>query len=134
MELTVQIITSSKLSDLHLGNDFEIVGCYDDDVKALVAVENIKPSVILLEYDLEETNTELYIRSLLIESPQSKIILLGKSVSDEIILDCLMIGIYGYLDSKDAEQFLNKAILSVGQGQAWVSRRLVGLLMEKFRG
>ncbi len=54
MELTVQIITSSKLSDLHLGNDFEIVGCYDDDVKALLAVENIKTSVILLEYDLEE--------------------------------------------------------------------------------
>lgn len=71
---------------------------------------------------------------MLIESPQSKIIFLGKSVSDEIILDCLMIGIYGYLDSKDAEQFLNKAILSVGQGLAWVSRRLVGLLMEKFRG
>ena len=133
MELTLQIITSSTLLDLNPGNDFKLMGRYVYDIKALVAVENIKPAVTLLDYNLEKTNTEQLIKLLLNGLPESKVILLGKNLSDEIILNCLMLGLYGYIESKDIKRFLHKAILSVSQGEVWISRRLVGLLMEKLR-
>lgn len=134
MELTLQIIATSEFLDLNLGNGFRVIGRYDNQVEALAAVVDSEPDVILLDYDLEKNNTELLIKSLLIESTESKIILLGKHLSDEIILNCLICGIYGCLESKDIRYFLNQAIVAVGQGQAWISRRHVGLLMEKFRG
>lgn len=44
-----------------------------------------------------------------------------------------MSGSFGYLDWNDMGGFLNKAIQFVGMGEAWVSRRIVGLLFEKIR-
>ncbi len=32
------------------------------------------------------------------------------------------------------DRFLLKAVNAVAEGQAWVSRRLIGLLIEKIRG
>lgn len=40
----------------------------------------------------------------------------------------------GYMEWQDIDKFLNKAIRSVGKGEGWVSRRLVGLLIRKLRG
>ncbi len=96
--------------------------------------EEKKPSVILLEYELEKLNTGLYIKSLLAGSHNSKVVFFGKDLSDEIILDCLSYGAYGYLENRDMDRFLLKAIYAVAEGQAWVTRRLIGSLIERIRG
>ena len=133
MTLTVQMISASRLINLNGESDIKILEGNDNEVEASEAVAMNKPSIILLDYDLEKENTELFIKSLLIESPNSKVILLGINLSDEIVLGCLVSAIYGYMEWHDVDKFLPKAIRSVANGEAWVTRRLVGLLLERLR-
>ncbi len=134
MDFIVQIISISNSLGLDLESKVDSIRCYNDAVGALKVAEERMPSVILLDYELEELNTGLYIKSLLSESPNSKVIFLGNDLSDEVVLDCLIYGAYGYLEYRDMDKFLFKAVQSVGQGQAWVTRRLIGLLIERIRG
>ncbi len=133
MNILVQFITVSNSIDKGFDKQFNIVS-FHDVTEALEFLEQQYPNVIVLEYDLENNNTELLINTLLIESPNSKIILLGNNLSDEVIIQCLSQGVYGYLNFKDINVFLEKAIRSVAMGESWVSRKLVGLLIEKIRG
>jgi len=133
MALTVQIISNAQLPDLRADNSIKIIGFYGDDVEALTVAEEKQPAIVLLDYDIEKNNTALYIKSLLIESPESKVILLANNLNDETVLSCLVNGSYGYLEWSNVEKFLIKTIQAVGRGEAWVSRRLVGLLIERFR-
>lgn len=133
MAITVQIISITELLDLNDQAEVKLIGRFTDDVEALKIAEQKQPAIILLDYDIEKENTALYIKSLIIESPDSKVILLGNKLLDEVVLSCLVNGSYGYLEWVDTEKFLIKTVLAVGRGEAWVSRRLVGLLIERFR-
>jgi len=80
---------------------------------------------------MEGEHTLDYIKSLLAESPESKIILLGKGLSDSVVLNCLFGGASGHIEWKDTDKFFNKLIYSVQAGEAWFSRRLVGLALKR---
>jgi len=133
VDSTVQIITKSQSLSFNFEGDVESVHCYDDTADALQIAEDYQPGVILLDYKLEKLNTGLYIKSLLSESPSSKVILLGEYLAEEIILDCIIFGATGYLEYRDMDKLLSKAVQSVMHGQAWITRRLVGVLIERIR-
>jgi DNA-binding NarL/FixJ family response regulator len=130
---TIQIISSSSSFHDSIEYNCIVIGQFDG-VKGLKIAESQKPTIILLDYEMEQENTSIYIKTLLVESPETKVIVLGKRLSDQIILSCLISGSFGYLDWNDVGDFLNKAIQFVGMGEAWISRRIVGLLLEKIRG
>ncbi len=132
MDFTTQVIAVTKSLDLNFEDKMVSIRCYHEPIGILEVVGVYKPSVILLDYEFEALNTDLYIKTLLAESPKSKVILLGNDLSDEVILNSLIHGAYGYLQYGDMDKFLLKAIISVENGQAWVTRKLVGLLIEKF--
>jgi len=134
MNLTVVVVAAPQLVSLNEESDIKVVGHFNNVMEALNCVVINKPTIILLDYEIEKSNTKLLVKSLLIESPESRVILLGNKLSDNMVLSCLISAIYGYLEWQDVEKFLHKAIFSVGNGEAWVSRRLVGLLIEKLRG
>ncbi|NOR79432.1 MAG: hypothetical protein GQ529_01155 [Methyloprofundus sp.] len=134
MNVTVQVITAAQRISFSEENDIEVIGSFNSEQETLEFAGTHKPAIILLGYEVEKTNSELFIQSLLIESPESKVILIGNLLSDETILNCLISAIYGYMEWQDIDKFLHKAICSVGKGEAWVSRRLVGLLIRKLRG
>ena len=134
MNLTVLAVTTSQLTGFIEENDIKVVGNFNNQVDAYQCVVVDKPAIILLDYDIEKANTEILVKSLLSESPGSKVILIGEKLSDNIILSCLVNAIYGYLEWPDVEKSLHKAIFSVAKGEKWISRRLVGLLIERLRG
>lgn len=133
MNLTIQIISNSELFNLNTSKEGEIINFSSDNVKALKEAEERKPGIIFLEYEIVGNNAELYIKSLLNESPDSKVILTGQNLPDSIIVDCLLCGLYGYVEMTDIKLLFTKIVSLVGQGEAWVSRRLVGLLIERIR-
>ena len=135
MNLTVQVITvSPQLTNVNEERGVNLIGSFDDEVEALKFTAINKPSIILLDYELEKENTVLFINSLHLETPNSKVMLFGNNLSDEIILSCMSSFISGYMEWRDVTKFLNKAIRSIEKGEAWVSRRLVGLLIYKLQG
>lgn len=133
MNPTVLIISIQKFFDTINDTNRLIVSKACCGADGLMEVEKYQPTIIFLDYEIEEDNTDIYIKTLLIESPETRIILVGNHLSDETVLNSLMDGCFGYIDRQDMDQFFDKSIKFVGMGEAWVSRRLVGLLLEKMR-
>lgn len=134
MNLTVEVITTSLLENFNEGRGISIIGRFNNEVEALSFTATNKPSIIFLDYKVKKENTALFINSLHVESPNSKVILCGNNLPDDIILSCMVCTIYGYLEAKDIERFLYQAICTVGEGEAWISRRLEGLLVGRLHG
>ena len=84
MNLTVQIIKAPQLTSFDGERVINDIGSFDNEFEALKFAAINKPSIILLDYELEKENTEIFIKSLLSESPGSKVILFGKNLEDEI--------------------------------------------------
>ena len=133
MTLTVQLIKAPQLTRFNKESDINVIGSFDNEFEALKFAAINKPAIILLDYELEKENTVLFINSLHLETPNSKVMLFGKNLSDEIILSCMISFISGYMEWRDVAKFLNKAIHSIDKGEAWFSRRLVGLLIHKLQ-
>jgi DNA-binding NarL/FixJ family response regulator len=130
---TVLIISTSKISNITNQLNHSIIAEAGDGVEGLKVLEKYQPTLAFLDYEIEGDNTNLYINTLLIESPKTRIILVGKKLPDEIVLNSLIGGCFGYIEWDDLERFFDKSIQIVGLGEAWVSRRLVGLLLERMR-
>ena len=134
MSLTVLMIAASDFFDTTTHTQHSIVAEACDSVEGLKLAEKHQPMIAFLDYEIEGENIDIYIKTLLIESPKTRIILFGQQLSDELVLNCLVGGCVGYIDQEDLERFFDKSIQFVGLGEAWVSRRLVGLLLERVRG
>ena len=132
MIITIQIV-GKRLYETE-DDSFQVVA-HDDDLNAAVmSSENHQPNIILLDYNFLKNRSSLFVKSLCLISAKSKIIMLGNSLQESQLLECLVAGIYGYLDKKDFERFFVQAIKAVDSGEAWVSRRIVSKLIESIRG
>lgn len=131
--IDVQVIDNGEGIQRFIDQGSLKVCVHQDEIKALLAVERDKPVVVVLHYGLRERGTAEYIALLNAASPGSKIIFIAPELADQEVLDCLLSGAQGYLLKTDLADFINKAIKSVRQGEAWLSRRMSTLLLEKLR-
>lgn len=109
------------------------VSICDDEIKALGAAESLKPSIIILHYGIRENGTAEYIRLLTSVSKNSKIILIAPKLTDDEVMTLLIAGAQGYLQTDQLAQYINKAIKVIDEGEAWISRRLTALVLNRLR-
>lgn len=132
--ITVQIIGGGQLldalDDLHL----EVIAQHTVVADGMNFTGQYNPDIILLDYNISMGNILILVNLLLQESPQSKIILIGEDLNDELIIDCLANGVYGYLPVNTMEVFLKKAVKAVHSGEAWINRKIAALLIARLRG
>lgn len=133
MNAKVQIITARSI-EFDVPVEVEIPNTVNNTTDALENVVKHNPSIIFIDYELEKENTGICIKALLAESPSSKIILLGSQLDDELVVSCLFLGALGYLDWADKTQFFNKLVAAVSKGEAWFSRKIVGLALKSIHG
>ena len=132
--IDVQVIDIGEGIQRFIADQSLEICVYQDEIKALLAVERDKPRVVVLHYGLRGPATPEYIALLNAASPDSKILFIAPELNDQEVLNCLISGAQGYLPKSDLARFLNKAIRSVRKGEAWLSRRLHGLILEKLHG
>jgi DNA-binding NarL/FixJ family response regulator len=136
MAITVQIIGPEKNNGI-IGfikdNIIEVLAIQQDEINALNYASKKKPEIILLNYELGQGDSGFFINSLLKQTPKTRIILFGDGISNDGVLNCLLAGAKGYLSSQYFEKFLNKAIKAVYSGEAWVNRKMIGVLLDQLR-
>lgn len=132
MIITIQIIGQfiHSIKD----SELQIVTQNIDSPSAIAHAHQFKPNIILLDNGIKENRSPELIQSLLAASSKSKVILVGSSIQDNHLIKCLFASIYGYLEKKDFDKFLIKSIKSVHSGEAWITRRIVGKLIESIHG
>ncbi|WP_036252764.1 response regulator transcription factor [Methylobacter sp. BBA5.1] len=106
---------------------------YDDEIRALHAAEAMRPDIVVLNYTVREQDTAAFIALLTRASKRSKIVLIAENLTDEAVIECLMAGAKGYLQLSEVDKFINKLLQAVQAGEAWITRRMVAMLLDKLR-
>lgn len=106
---------------------------YEDEIKALNALEVLSPGLILLNYAMRGAATVSYIELLLSHSPATSIVVVGEDLPDHIVLGCLLAGAKGYQNSRQLPNYIGKAVKAIAAGEAWVSRRMTARLLDAIR-
>lgn len=97
----------------------------------MVAIR-LRPDVLLLGWELFAVDGGGLLDTVRLQSPRTKVILLTSRAPRTRILDALAHGARGYLDRRLVPTFLAKAVQVVDAGEAWVPRRLVPDIVDRF--
>jgi DNA-binding NarL/FixJ family response regulator len=94
-------------------------------------IKRLKPSVMLVNVDMNSDEDYELLLSLRNECPEAHIVLLtGNSVKTNKIIQALEIGARGYLSKETVELHLSRAVQMVGRGETWVPRKMLGNIMD----
>ncbi|MGC2459110.1 MAG: response regulator transcription factor [Gallionellaceae bacterium] len=94
-------------------------------------LERLKPSVLLLDYDLPKLGGSKGVAALIKLSPGTKIIILSNPISDETEWELLKAGVRGCCQKDIDPKLLKKVITAVEQGELWIRRSLSIRLLEE---
>ena len=97
-----------------------------------IAAARLNPRILLLDLSVSIRGGLAVLRAFRRDSPRTKVILLTGRVAEARMLDVLSRGARGYLKWKALRPFLAKAVRLVDAGEAWVPRRMVAKLIERF--
>jgi DNA-binding NarL/FixJ family response regulator len=100
-----------------------------DSFKAILDSSDWQICLLSLSYPFELIKDLLV--SLNLANPDGKVILLSDDGDKEQILDLLSLGAPGFLDYSDADRFIIKAIGKVWEGEAWIPRSMVALILDR---
>jgi DNA-binding NarL/FixJ family response regulator len=90
-----------------------------------------QPDLLLLDLKMTRADDAATIPLVRTKSPHTQIILLTGRASDGQVLAAISQGARGYLDAKLLRPFLVKAVRAVAAGESWVSRAMVGKLIDQ---
>ena len=108
-----------------------VVGKAGNGLETLAAAR-LKPRILLLDLDLSRRNGMSLVPGIRRRSPGTRVILLTRGASQRQILDALSQGVPGYLEKGSLPRLLAKAVRVVDAGEAWVPRRMIAKLMDRF--
>jgi len=89
------------------------------------------PDVLLMHVNFCGDSLPLMVRSIVCSNPETNIIILSDSQDDARILDAIAAGARGHLKLSELEQFLPKAVQKVFEGEAWIPRRMVNIILGR---
>jgi len=93
-------------------------------------IKRLKPLVLLINLNQCTDDDSALLLSLRRECPEAQMVFLADdSIHEDKILKVLEIGAKGYLKYETVRHYLTKAIQVVGQGEAWVPRKMLGNIM-----
>jgi len=116
---------------LALERDIRVVAEAGSGLDVLAAAERLRPNVLLLDIGLTGTNGTSILPVIRRRSPQTRVLLLTRQVSEARTLKALSQGARGYLDSAAVPTFLPRAVRAINAGEAWVPRRMVTKIMDR---
>ena len=128
--INVQVIDNTSQIKLALINTEVNASWYEDEVQALNAVEENHPSVVLLNYEVRKEQTADYINLIRKANLESKIIIIANELNEDKIIKCLIAGAKGYQEIKQLEIYADKLIRVIDAGEAWITRRMVAILLD----
>lgn len=121
-----------SLKVLLSANGYEVVGMAKDGMEALQCARVLHPDLILMDIDMPVCDGLAATRLIKAEMPESKIVMLTVSSSDDYLFEAVKSGASGYmLKSQSADRFL-AMVRQVEQGGAPLAPELAARLLEEF--
>lgn len=97
----------------------------------VVRMRRLKPRILLLSADLCTDAECSLLQALRRECPGTLVMLVGPhAIEDEQLANALVVGARGYLEQGDLERLLARAVHGVDRGEAWITRKMLGKIMQ----
>lgn len=110
---------------------FDLVGECSDGATVTAAVVDKKPDVLLLDLHMPKKNGFEIIRELNARAPETKVVLLTGSITEEEVMESLRLGVRGILLKEMAPRLLLECIRKVSSGAQWLEKASIGRVVEK---
>lgn len=94
-------------------------------------VVRISPKVLLLDLDLLKHNGHVKKNDLTKLCTETKVIVLGGAISEDLEWLLLKAGVRGYCQNDLKPYEINQAVLAVQQGELWIRRTLTSRLVDE---
>ncbi|MEU9890201.1 response regulator transcription factor [Sphaerisporangium sp. NPDC051011] len=115
-----------------LGPQIEVVGEAEDVESAVVAIESLKPDVVLLDVHMPGGGGQEVLRRVLGSGAQVRFLALSVSDAAEDVIGVIRGGARGYVTKTISGRELTDAIVRVSEGDAVFSPRLAGFVLDAF--
>ena len=103
---------------LALEGDIEVLGVGGNGREAVTLVEQLRPRVLLLDFDMPEGNGVVAAREVKASRPETMIVMISGSTDDRLILRAVEAGCSGYLTKDRAASEVAYAVRTVAAGEA----------------
>ena len=113
--------------------DIEVVAESGDGRDVVAAVQESRPAVVLLDFDLPGLSGLEVLREITRTQPGVRVLMLAPEGGDPDLVAALEHGAHGVIHRGSAATLLFKAIRAVRHGQYWVGRDSVAGLIQKVR-
>lgn len=113
-------------------DNLEVVGEAGNGIQAVEVIEKLHPDVVLLDIKIPGLSGIELLPLIRQKSPRSKVLMLTGKDDEDTILTALKAGAKGYLSKDTSSACLIKAIKIVHEGDMWVERRLVNLIVDGY--
>src|SRR5439155_754624 len=118
---------------LSLGGGIEVVGEAGDGRHALFQVNSIKPDVVLMDVRMPDMDGVTATRSILSDSPNTKVVALTWSDDPSTVRDMLSAGAIGYVVKGGTIDELAGAIRRAAGGEPELDQRVIPAAVEDLR-
>src|SRR5579862_5272581 len=114
----------------HLG--WEVCGQAADGRAAVEKCEQLKPDLVILDICMPKLNGIDAARQILKDNPAQRILVLTDVNSEEIVRDCLELGVRGWIFKSDETDDLMKAIESLERNKSAFCSRVSNLILDGY--
>jgi RNA polymerase sigma factor (sigma-70 family) len=128
-----QVVRLGLQTLLKLKPDFEVVGQAATAEEAIVAVEHLRPQVVLMDLRLPGRSGVEACQEIKERWPNTHVIMLTSYADDELVLEAITAGAEGYILKKVKDEELVEGIRAVVRGEAILDPGVTRQLLARIR-
>jgi two-component system, NarL family, response regulator DevR len=113
--------------------EFTVVGEACDGREVVEAARKCQPDVVLMDLQMPDLGGIEAARLLSAEMPGVKILALTTFIDEKLVVECLRVGVHGYVIKDVDKSELKRHIRAVHRGEAIIDPKVTGVLMARVR-
>ena len=126
-----QASVAASLLTLSRHINIQVIACVNDVADIFTKLTDAEPTIVLIDFSVVGEAHYAMLAELRRSHPKTRVIFLCDGADQTKLIDAFRHGASGYLETKDREAFLAKAIHAVSDGEAWVPRHFVTKIVER---
>ena len=126
-----QASIAASLLTLSRHKNIQVIACVNDVADIFTKLNDTEPTIALIDFSVVSEAHYAMLAELRRSHPKTKVIFLCDGADQAKLIDAFRHGASGYLETKDRDAFLAKAIQAVSDGEAWVPRHFVTKIVER---
>jgi len=118
--------------------DMHVVGTAGSVAHATAAARELRPDIVLMDYDLPDGNGAIATQAVRAESPVSRVVMVTSFSDEQVLIAAIEAGCSGFITKHKAVEEVVNAVRMVHAGEALISpsmlARLLPRLSRSYRG